>query len=201
MLRISRTFSLFFVFTLLITLTIAAPVVHGDGPDNFAVPEKQELRYPNLGSQLDQLVAAVEEGRLSPRQAAERSPTHSGESLGVTIRLSGHAKAVAGFLEENGGDPRNVGRDYIEAYVPVTLLGELSEQPGVVRVRAIVPPRSLQVSLTTPIQAAETGNADDASSSATGRFRGLILMILRLLLAAAFPAYGDGGDRIPLPAQ
>ena len=39
------------------------------------------------------------------------------------------------FLQDNGGDPRNVGEDYIEAYVPVTLLGAVSEQPGVIRVR------------------------------------------------------------------
>ncbi len=43
------------------------------------------------------------------------------------------------FLEENGGDPRNTGDDYIEAYVPVSLLGELSEQPGVFRVRELLP--------------------------------------------------------------
>ena len=45
------------------------------------------------------------------------------------------------FLEDNGGDPRNVGEDYIEAYVPVTLLGPVSERPGVLRVREIVPPQ------------------------------------------------------------
>ena len=44
------------------------------------------------------------------------------------------------FLVDNGGDPRNVGENYIEAYVPVTLLGQLSEQPGVIRVREIIPP-------------------------------------------------------------
>ena len=49
--------------------------------------------------------------------------------------------AVVRFLEDNGGDPRNVGEDYIEAYVPVPLLGQLSEQPGVIRVREIIPPQ------------------------------------------------------------
>ena len=34
-----------------------------------------------------------------------------------------------------------MGEDYIEAYVPVTLLGELSHQPGVLRVREIIPPQ------------------------------------------------------------
>ena len=45
------------------------------------------------------------------------------------------------LLEDNGGSPRNVGEDYIEAYVPVTLLGQLSERTGVLRVRAITPPQ------------------------------------------------------------
>ena len=36
------------------------------------------------------------------------------------------------------------GEDYIEAYVPVTLLGQLSEQPGVTRVREIVPPQPVE---------------------------------------------------------
>ena len=58
----------------------------------------------------------------------------------MTIHLSGNVDDVVTYLEDNGGDPRNVGEDYIEAYVPVTLLGLLSEQPGVIRVREIVPP-------------------------------------------------------------
>ena len=58
----------------------------------------------------------------------------------MTIYLSGGVDEVVAFLEENGGDPRNVGEDYVEAYVPVTLLGPVSEQPGVLRVREIVPP-------------------------------------------------------------
>ena len=52
---------------------------------------------------------------------------------------------VATFLEDNGGDPRNVGEDYIEAYVPVSLLGQVSEQPGVLRVREIGPPQVGQI--------------------------------------------------------
>ena len=62
----------------------------------------------------------------------------------MTIYLSGNVNEVVSFLEDNGGDPRNVGEDYIEAYVPVTLLGQVSEQPGVIRVREIVPPQPVQ---------------------------------------------------------
>ena len=105
-----------------------------------AIPDKGELKYPNLGSRLDDLVASVEAGETTAEQAASNSPVHSGESVAVTIYLSGGVDGVVAFLEENGGDPRNVGDDYIEAYVPVTLLGPASEQPGVLRVREIVPP-------------------------------------------------------------
>ena len=82
------------------------------------LPEKPDLKYPNLGSNLDQLVASVEEGETSAKDAAEDAPVHQEASVAVTIYLSGHLDDVVKFLEDNGGSPRNVGEDYIEAYVP-----------------------------------------------------------------------------------
>ena len=120
-----------------------------DGPregetsgDNQAppFPDRGELKYPNLGSRLDELVASVESGETTAEQAASGAAMHSGASVAVTFYLSGGVDAVVAYLEENGGDPRNMGEDYIEAYVPVTLLGPASERPGVLRVREIVPP-------------------------------------------------------------
>ena len=110
--------------------------------DNQAppIPDKGELNYPNLGSRLDGLVISVEAGQVTAREAAANTPVHSGESVAVTIYLTGSVDEVVSFLEDNGGDPRNVGEDYIEAYVPVTLLGSVSEHPGVIRVREIVSP-------------------------------------------------------------
>ena len=109
--------------------------------DNLpTLPEKPELKYPNLGSSLDQLVAMVEEGEVSAKEASQDAPVHQEASVAVTIHLSGNLDDVVKFLEDNGGPPRNVGEDYIEAYVPVTLLGQVSEQPGVIRVRTITPP-------------------------------------------------------------
>ena len=105
------------------------------------LPDKGRLKYPNLGSHLDQLVASVEEGRATAQEAAEGAAIHQGDSIAVTIHLTGNVDEVVLFLESNGGDPRNVGEDYIEAYVPVPLLGPVSEQPGVIRVREIVPPQ------------------------------------------------------------
>ena len=124
------------------SLFIPTAVTHGDGGDqNLAnIPKKPELDYPNLGLHLNELVAMTESGLFSAQEAAADSPIHSGGSVAVTVYLSSNVAGVVQFLEDNGGDPRNVGEDYIEAYVPVTLLGQLSEQPGVTRVQEIIPP-------------------------------------------------------------
>ena len=112
----------------------------GGDDQSLPIPDKGELMYPNLGSRLDALVVKVEAGQATAQEAAADTPVHSGESVAVTIHLSGRVDEVVAFLGENGGDPRNVGEDYIEAYVPLPLLGPLSERPGVLRVREIVPP-------------------------------------------------------------
>ena len=137
---------------LAVTLAVALPGVSADGGEGKnsdqgqapPLPDKTPLNYPNLGSHLDQLVARAEEGQATAQDAAGSASVHSGESVAVTIYLTGNVDAVVSYLEDNGGDPRNVGEDYIEAYVPVSLLGPVSEQPGVVRVREIVPPQSSQ---------------------------------------------------------
>ena len=128
---------------LAVTLAVALPGVSADGDEDQAppIPDKAELKYPNLGSHLDQLVTRVEEGEFSAQDAAEDTAIHREESVAVTIYLSGSVDDVVQFLEDYGGDPRNVGEDYIEAYVPVSLLGPVSEQPGVLRVREIIPPQ------------------------------------------------------------
>ena len=131
--------------TLAISLGVATPNVYGGSDDTLpTLPEKPELKYPNLGSNLDQLVASVEEGETSANEAAEDAPVHQEASVAVTIYLSGNLDDVVKFLEDNGGSPRNVGEDYIEAYVPVSLLGQVSEQPGVIRVREIAPAEPAQ---------------------------------------------------------
>ena len=102
-------------------------------------PEKPDIQYPNLGYALDQVATAAENEESSSREAGVDAAGSTPEPVAVSIYLSGHVDDVVAFLEDNGGDPRNVGEDYIEAYVPVTLLGELSGQPEVLRVREIIP--------------------------------------------------------------
>ncbi len=97
-------------------------------------------KYPRLDSILSQLVADYEAGQLSAQDATGQAPSGSQTGIAVTVYTDGDVAALRQWLESNGGDPRNVGRTYIEAYVPVALLGQLSQQPGVSRVRAIIPP-------------------------------------------------------------
>ena len=79
------------------------------------------------------------------RAAANLAPMQLEGSEGlvaVTFHINDPATvdAVAAFVDEHGGSVRNHGEDYIEAYVPVAVLEAASQRPGVVRVRAIVPP-------------------------------------------------------------
>ena len=133
------------LFTVIISLAVTTPGVSGDGDeDQYPIPEKSQLTYPNLGSALDRMAARVDEGEATAREAAKESPVHREESVAVTIYMSGDVDGVVSFLEDNGGSPRNVGGDYIEAYVPVSLLGQVSEQTGVLRVREIIPEKPAQ---------------------------------------------------------
>ena len=142
--------------SLAISLGVATPNVYGDGEDSPpTLPEKPELKYPNLGSNLDQLAASALKGKTSAKGVAKDAPVHRKASVAVTIYLSGNVEDVVKFLEDNGSSPRNVDKDYIEAHVPVSLLGRVSEQPGVIRVRKIVPPATTQPAPPQPPQPAQ----------------------------------------------
>ena len=126
---------------------VPVPKAGGDGDEKaLHITGNGGLKYPSLGSHLDRLVASLETGRATAEDAAKESPVHRDGSVAVTIHLSGNVDGVVAFLKQNGGDPRNVGEDYIEAYVPVVTLGTVSEQPGALRVRAIIPPQADRIS-------------------------------------------------------
>ena len=141
-----RLLALMGLITLTLPLAVDMPTAYGDGGDDqLSIPAKIEPKYPNLGSTLDRMVARVEQEGATSEEAAGEALVHQAESVAVTIYLSGNVDEVVSLLEEHGGDPRNVGEDYIEVYVPVPLLGPVSERPGVTRVREIVPPQPVQL--------------------------------------------------------
>ena len=136
---------LFLVLTIALAIAVSGVSADGDYDQVEAIPEKKQQKYPNLGSVLNQIVASVEEGRMPTEEGGGSASVSIGESVAVTIHLTTNVSGVVQFLQDSGGDPRNIGEDYIEAYVPVSLLGSLSQRPGVVRVREIVPPRPAQL--------------------------------------------------------
>ena len=141
----SQSLAIAALLAMVIPLAVYTPGTYADGDgDQFTPPGKDDLKYPNMETMLNDMVESVEREGTLQEDAAKSAPVHSEESVAVTIYLSGNVDDVVSFLEDNGGDPRNVGEDYIEAYVPVSLLGTLSEQPGVQRMEAIVPPHPAQ---------------------------------------------------------
>ena len=120
-----------------------------DGPtcssENYSIPAKTTLTHPKVGSNLDDLIARVASGEIEAEDAAAEAPLHRGDAVAVTIYLSGNVNGVASFLEANGATPRNQGDDYIEAFVPIRLLGAVSQQTGVLRIRMIQPPQENQI--------------------------------------------------------
>ena len=113
-------------------------------PDGGA--EILDLPYPQLDAGLNILVQEVQNGLLTAQAAAARSPLNLEESVAVTLYFEdGNASSVIAHLTERGADPRNVGSEYIEAYVPVALLPDMSNLPEVDFVAAIVPPQPAQI--------------------------------------------------------
>jgi subtilisin family serine protease len=101
-------------------------------------------KYPNMDSNLNRIAQQAQSGQFTA-QAAASAPVHIGASVAVTFYITeGYAQGVWDWLEENGASPRNIGADYIEAYVPVSLLPTASELEGVISVRAIIPPQPAQ---------------------------------------------------------
>lgn len=104
-------------------------------------PEKEAPQHPRLDWALSQAVERYESGQATEAQAAAQAPLHHNGAALVTVYLRGNSQTTAEWLAAKGVTVRNQGADYLEAPVPVSLLGSLSEQAGVVRVAAVVPPQ------------------------------------------------------------
>ena len=102
-------------------------------------------QYPNMDSNLNRIVEQFQTRQFTAQAAAANAPIHREESVAVTLYVTeGYAQDLWDWLEESGASPRNIGIDYIEAYVPVSLLPEASLQEGVLSIRTIIPPQPAQ---------------------------------------------------------
>ena len=134
------------------TADTPTPVPPAEQPDGSGIenlpPIEGKLnppKYPNMDSNLNHIAQQLETEQFTTQAAAASAPIHQEQSVAVTLYIiEGYADAIATYLSDNGGDPRNIGIDYIEAYIPVSLLPDASQQEGVVSIRAIVPPKPAQ---------------------------------------------------------
>ena len=114
-----------------------------DGMENLP-PIEGKLnppQYPNMDSNLNHIIQQVETGQFTAHAAATNAPLHQEKSVAVTLYVTeGYVQTIRDFLEANGASPRNIGADYIEAYISVSLLPEASTQEGVISIRTIIPP-------------------------------------------------------------
>ena len=148
------------VIAVAIALFSATPAtqVDAEGPvDLPPAPPIAKPVHPRLDSQLNRMVEQVE--LASPDAIALQAPMYLGSSVAVTVRLSAGADAIAAFIEEGGGIAANIGVDYVEAYVPVTLLVAVSELENVLWVETIVPPQPTVVSQGAAAHGAPAWNA------------------------------------------
>ena len=151
------------------------PTPAASTPDFPPAPPKRTPPLGNLDSMLSQLAERVQGGYATAHDAASQAPIHNADSIAVTFYFNGDTAPLLAFLRANGGDPRNIGEDYVEAYVPVTLLAEASERPNVVRVQAIEPPSPDRGSVTSQGVAAHAANAwHDAGYTGEGIKVGVI---------------------------
>ena len=101
-------------------------------------------QYGNMDGVLNGFVADLGQG-VDERSIAESAPMSVGTSVGVGIIVEeGHESDVIQYIENNGGSIRQDAAGYIEAYVPISELGVVSELEGVTTVQALTPPKPLQ---------------------------------------------------------
>ena len=100
-------------------------------------PLPDKPKHPHLASRLNKLVGQI--GSRSTADIAGSAPVSIGDLVAVTIRLSHNSSSTVDFLKSVGALVANIGIDYIEAYIPVTVLVPLAEKDGVLKVEAIIP--------------------------------------------------------------
>ena len=102
-------------------------------------------QFPDMDANLNRIVEQFQTGQFTAQAAAASAPIHREESVAVTLYVTeGYALDVWDWLEDSGASPRSSGVDYIEAYIPVSLLPEASEREGVNSIRTIIPAQPAQ---------------------------------------------------------
>ena len=128
------------------TITAAAAQTTGSRPGYEQIPalgrKLSPARYQNLDYALNETVRKTGAGSVPRGSDGAQPRAGGGESVAVAITVdAGHAQDVLTFLQNNGASAEAAGDGdaTLLAYVPVTLLPRLAQQPGVIFVRTEEP--------------------------------------------------------------
>ncbi len=115
-----------------------APAQDGDVEPTLT-PEPP--KYPNLDTFLRDLVTKYEAEELSETEAAAKAPVYHGSSVLVEVDLPTNIDVVYTWMGSQGisaryKDPEHI-PPHMYAYVPVSLLGTLSQREGVTLVQPV----------------------------------------------------------------
>ena len=104
-------------------------------------PPKPTFTYPNIGdSGLHFDVVEFEEAQKSANGPSGQSDATVEDSVVyIEISLSANTAEVADWLRSKGVSPLYAADGYIDAEVPLSLMGELSRQEGVIRISRPAP--------------------------------------------------------------
>ena len=141
--------------------TVTSPAPTQTSREGFPIPAKKTPAHPKLDSALNQLLSKIDSGALTDTEAAAQTPLNREGTVGVSIRLSGDPAQTLALLKDQDITPRHIADDYIEAFVPLSLLPALSKQDHVLRVDLIIPPLTPAL----PQQVPGNGAAPHNSSS------------------------------------
>ena len=145
--------SLFVAVLILVAaaLMTCGPATHSPPqgqPNSQSVQQEEDgPKYPKLDATFQQLVQRFEAGELSETEAATLAPDHFESLIMVTVDVSDNIEAIDDWLSEQGikNPTRFANPDhdpmYINTWVPVSLLGALSQagrcHSGLVHVRLL----------------------------------------------------------------
>ncbi len=115
-----------------------APTQDGDVEPT---PTPEPPKYPNLDTFLRDLVTKYEAEELSETEAAAKAPVYHGSSVLVEVDLPTNIDVVYTWMGSQGisaryKDPEHI-PPHMYAYVPVSLLGALSQREGVTLVQPV----------------------------------------------------------------
>ena len=129
---------------------------------------KTPQAFANLEASLDAVADSVQDGQAAVLDAVGAAPLSQGDAVAVSVYADSDISDAKTFLETNGVSIDYAGADWLEAYVPASLLRALSQRNDVIRVAPLIPAVPDQTATACAI--IDLGAVDADGASTTGQW-------------------------------